>query len=184
MGRVWTDMRKNRFGANLIADAIFDQIQDITPEWLKSQGVVGLAVDLDNTLAFYKQREPEPEVTAWVKRIVDAGVPVVVVTNNSESRVKTFCAPLGVPYIFRAGKPRLKGLRRAIRMLGLPPGQIAQLGDQVYTDVWGAKRSGMFAILIRPLHLEGHAFFTLRRWLESPFIKLAQKKKKRAISPP
>ena len=170
-------MSRKRLGANLIPDEIFEHIQDVTPEWLFARGVRGLAVDLDNTLAFYGQRKPEPEVVAWVRRIVDAGIPVVIVTNNSESRVMVFCEPLGVPFVHRAGKPRLKGMRRAIRILGLPPDHIAQLGDQVYTDVWGAKRSGMLAILVQPLHLKGHILFSLRRWLEGPFIRMAHRPK-------
>ena len=173
-------MHRKRFGDNLVPDEIVEHIQDITPEWLLAKGVRGLAVDLDNTLAFYSQREPKPEVISWVRRIVDAGIPVVVVTNSSERRVMLFCEPLGVPFVHRAGKPRLKGFRRAIRMFGLPPGHIAQLGDQVYTDVWGAKRSGMLALLVRPLHLKGHILFSLRRWMEGPFIRRAQKRKGQA----
>ena len=168
-------MRRNRLGANLIPDAVFNHIQDITPGWLIERGVKGLAVDLDNTLAFYGQHTPEPPVIDWVRRIVDAGIPLVVMTNNSENRVKVFCEPLGVPYVFRAGKPRLKGYKKVIRLLRLPPKNIALLGDQVYTDVWGAKRSGLSAFLVQPLHLKGHFFFTFRRWLESPFIRLAEK---------
>ena len=173
-------MSRTRWGANLIPDAIFDHIQDITPGWLKNLGVEGLAVDLDNTLAFYQQSTPEAHVITWVKSIVDAGIPVVVMTNNSENRVKTFCAPMGVPYVYRAGKPKLKGFRNVVRLLGLPPEKIALIGDQVYTDVWGAKRSGLSAFLVRPLHLKGHFFFTLRRWLEWPFIRVAQKRKESA----
>jgi len=168
-------MRSIRWGANLIPDAIFEHIQDVSPEWLKARGVAGLAVDLDNTLAFYKQSEPDPYVVAWVRGLKDAGIPVVVMTNNSESRVKLFCEPLGVPYVHRAGKPKLKGYKKVNRLLGLPPDRIALLGDQVYTDVWGAKRSGLTAFLVQPLRLEGHFFFTFRRWLEGPFIRMAQR---------
>ena len=57
-------MSRKRLGANLIPDEIFEHIQDVTPEWLSAKGVRGLAVDLDNTLAFYGQRKPEPEVVA------------------------------------------------------------------------------------------------------------------------
>jgi HAD superfamily phosphatase (TIGR01668 family) len=172
-------MRKSRFGANLIPDRVFEAIQDIRPDWLRARGVKGLAVDLDNTLAFYGQAEPEPPVVRWVRSLVDAGIPVVVVTNNSEARVRQFCAPLGVPYVFRAGKPRLRGLKRAVQMLGFPPGQIAQVGDQVYTDVWGAKRSGMTALLVSPLQ-KGHFLFNLRRWLEGPFIRQARREEESA----
>ncbi|MCL2747440.1 MAG: YqeG family HAD IIIA-type phosphatase [Oscillospiraceae bacterium] len=171
-------MSRKRFADNLVPDEVFDHIQDITPEWLLARGVRGLAVDLDNTLAFYRQSKPQPEVISWVRRMADGGIPVVIVSNGSEKRVMSFCEPLGVPYVFRAGKPRRDGYHKAIRVFALPPGSIAQLGDQVFTDVWGAKRCGMVAILVRPLRLKGHILFSLRRMLESPFIREAIRRKR------
>ncbi len=171
-------MRNSRFGGNLVPDKVFQDIQEITPEFLCAHGILGLAVDLDNTLARYAQRDPDDDTVAWVKALQEAGFSLVVLTNNSEARGGRFCKPLGVTCVHRAGKPRLGGFRRAIKLLGLRPEQIAQVGDQVYTDVWGAKRSGMFSILVTPLHLEGHFFFSLRRKLESPFIRRALEREK------
>ncbi|MDR2671501.1 MAG: YqeG family HAD IIIA-type phosphatase [Oscillospiraceae bacterium] len=166
-------MRMSKFGANLIPDKVFTNIQDITPEWLLSRGLRGLAVDLDNTLAGYGQKRPTPDVIRWIGRMCEAGLGVVILTNNAEDRVQRFCAGLPVRYVPRARKPFSLGFKRAVDLLGLPPAQVAEVGDQIYTDVLGAKRSGLFSILVTPLHLKGHFFFSLRRRLEQPFIRKA-----------
>jgi HAD superfamily phosphatase (TIGR01668 family) len=169
-------MQKSGWSANLVPDKVFTHINDITPEWLLSIGIRGLAVDLDNTLAGYGQQAPTPEVIQWIVHMCAAGLGVVIITNNAEARVQRFCKGLPVGYVHRAHKPFLPGFKRAVKLLGLPPKQVAEVGDQIYTDVWGAKRSGLFSILVKPLHLEGHFFFRLRNRLEQPFIRKAMRR--------
>lgn len=169
-------MRKSKFGDNFIPDRVFSRIQDIKPEWLEERGIRGLAIDLDNTLAGYGQHEPAPDAARWIGGIHEAGIGIVIVSNNSEARVRHFCNGLPVKYVHRARKPFPHGFERAAKLLGLPPEQVAAVGDQIYTDVLGAKQGGLYAILVTPLHLKGHFFFSLRRRLELPFIRKAQRR--------
>ena len=69
-------------------------------------------------------------------------------------------------------KPRAYGYRLASEEMQLPMECIAAIGDQVFTDVWGARRSGCFAILTKPLHKGGEGFFiALKRIFEKPFVE-------------
>lgn len=157
----------------LIPDAAFEKITDITPEWLRKKRIRGLVLDLDNTLAAYGEERPPKFAAEWISGMLAEGFGVVVLSNNHEARVKTFCTPLGVRFLSGAGKPFKSGYLRAAEMLGLPPGSVAVVGDQIFTDVWGAKRCGMTAVIVDPVSLKGHRFYRLRRLLEKPLIRRA-----------
>ena len=38
--------------------------------------------------------------------------------------------------------------------------------DQLFTDVWGAKRSGIYSILVKPIHPKEEIQIVLKRYLE------------------
>jgi len=54
-------------------------------------------------------------------------------------------------YIFKGGKPGRKGYLRAMEMLGTDTGTTLFVGDQLFTDVWGARNTGIFSILVKPI---------------------------------
>ncbi len=166
-------MPKRKFRDCFIPDKMFSRVFDISPAFLARENIRGLVVDLDNTLASYGDDAPSEAVSDWIRTMLNADVSIIVLTNNSEKRVQTFCETLPVSFVHRARKPGSRGFQRALKKLSLSPDQVAGVGDQIFTDVLGAKRSGLMAILVEPLHLKGHFFFSLRRWLESPFIRRA-----------
>lgn len=88
--------------------------------------------------------------------------------------MEVFCAPLGVRFVGGARKPLKRGYLKAAAMLGLPADRVAVVGDQIFTDVWGAKRCGMTAIIVDPFNLKGNKFYRLRRALELPLIRRAK----------
>ena len=47
------------------------------------------------------------------------------------------------------GKPSLGFFSMALRDMGLPAGQVAMIGDDITTDIAGARNAGMQAILVR-----------------------------------
>ena len=101
--------------SKLIPDYVFDSIYDITPEVLTAHGVRGVLVDLDGTMASHKAALPPETLYTFVDRLKDAGIAVLVFSNNHPERVGKFCEPLGVGYISHAGKPRADLLRRNTR---------------------------------------------------------------------
>ena len=132
--------------SKLIPDYVFDSIYDITPEVLTAHGVRGVLVDLDGTMASHKAALPPETLYTFVDRLKNAGIAVLVFSNNHPERVGKFCEPLGVGYISHAGKPFSRGFRKAANRLGLSMREIAVIGDQIFTDVFGGNRAGALTL--------------------------------------
>ena len=157
---------------NFYADAYFNRITDVTPAYLKERGIEGIILDIDNTLIGHDVPVPDEKVMAHLRLFESEGLRLCVVSNNKYDRVRNFAEKIKVEYfVHDALKPRAYGYNLASQEMNLPMEKIAAIGDQVFTDVWGAKRAGCFAILTKPLHKGGEGFFiALKRILEKPFI--------------
>ncbi|MBB4825793.1 HAD superfamily phosphatase (TIGR01668 family) [Sporosarcina luteola] len=136
---------------HFLPDEYVKDIYQITPEKLQEQGIKGIMTDLDNTLVEWDRPEATPEVIEWMKLMRDAGLKVIVVSNNHEPRVSTFCQPAEIPFIFEARKPLEKGFERALRLLELPKEEVVMIGDQLLTDILGGNRFGLHTILVVPV---------------------------------
>lgn len=136
----------------LTPDILFDSYRDITPAFLQSQGVTLLLTDLDYTLAPKAVRRPDEGLRQWIIGLKDAGITVMIVSNNrSGVRVTEFCGDLGIGYQGHAGKPSPKGLRAAMERTGADPAHTAMLGDKLLTDMLAAHRAGVRAWMVEPL---------------------------------
>ena len=93
--------------------------------------------------------------------------------------MKNFTEKIGVEFfVHEALKPKKHGYNEASKEMKLPMNKIAAIGDQIFTDVWGAKRAGCFAILTKPLHEGGEGkFIAFKRFLEKPFVWKSKKLK-------
>jgi len=118
---------------------------------LVAQGVRGLIVDLDNTLVPRYESEPSDQLKDWLRGVSDAGLGVVIVSNNWTSRVGAIADELGVAVVKGAGKPLAKAFRQGMRVLGTRPEETAVIGDQLFTDVLGGNRLGLHTVLVVPL---------------------------------
>ena len=141
-------------------------LDEISAEFLRSQGARGVIADLDNTLALPADPAPTGAAIAWLREMHESGIGIVVLSNASRARVAAFCDPLGLDFICRGGKPLTRGFKKAAALLGLPIREIIILGDQVFTDVLGARVAGMKSALIAPITIEGGWFFRAKRALE------------------
>ena len=154
-----------------VPDAVFGSLTDITPEFLRARGVRDVLVDLDNTLGVRHPSTPTPEAEAWIECLRGNGFRVVVLSNaRNPARAAAFCELLGLPHIARAGKPRRGGFLQAARALNRAPGELVMVGDQIFTDMLGARRSGVQAFWVRPVALDS-LFVRLRHELEKPFLR-------------
>ena len=100
----------------LCPDLLFDHVEELTAAYLKEKQVTLLLCDLDNTLALHETVRPTDAVRAWVKELTEAGIQVMIVSNNrSPARVEAYCGDLGIPYVGHAGKPKRGRLLEAMR---------------------------------------------------------------------
>ena len=153
---------------SLISDYYFDQITDITVEFLHDRGITLLLLDLDNTISPYGIDTPKTEILQWVETMKNGGITLFFVSNNRSDRAKNFAEQLEIAYINRAAKPCKKGLIQAMQLTGKKITETALVGDQSYTDVLAANRAGVTSILVQPISLK-NPLLALRYGLELPF---------------
>ena len=94
--------------------------------------------------------------------------------------MKMFNEEIQTRYIFNAHKPSTKNYIRAMEYMGTNQKNTLFVGDQLFTDVWGAKRAGMHNILVKPIHPKEEIQIVLKRYLERVvlyFYKKGQKKR-------
>ena len=146
-------------------------VTHITPAMLHQLGVTALLLDIDGTLMQTRDNMPEKPVLDWMKSMEQAGFTLYILSNNKHHhRVKAFAEAVGLPWQNLAKKPALSGFRKAASILNLPPERMAMVGDQTFTDVFGARRFGCKAILVDSTDTYLWYFWP-RRLLELPFRK-------------
>ena len=148
---------------------IYPAVTDITAADLRAQGVRGLLLDIDGTLMQSRDAMPAPPVLDWLAELKSQGFLLYIFSNNRHyGRVKAFSEAVGLPWTFRARKPRQERFRAVAAELGLRPGELAVVGDQTYTDILGARRFGCRALLVQSTDTYLFYFWP-RRLLELPF---------------
>jgi len=126
------------------------------------QGKRGIIYDIDNTLVPHGAPATD-EAVALFARLKEIGFKACLLSNNKEPRVKSFAHAVGAYYIYKAGKPKRKGYLRACEIMEITPEQTLFIGDQVFTDIWGANRSGMDCILVNPINPKEEIQIVLKR---------------------
>ena len=163
---------------SLIPDQVFDRYTRITPQFLRERGVRLLLCDLDYTLAPRSVSRPDGELRRWLEECRAAGVTVAILSNNrSTRRVEAFCSRRGIRYVGHAGKPARRGYREAMAIAGVSAAETAMLGDKLLTDVLGAKRSGVLALMVEPLGGPVGAWNRVLHGLQRPFKWAAKRRR-------
>lgn len=147
-----------------------ENIFHIQPSHLNDRGIKGIIIDLDNTLVAWDCLDATAEIIDWLAAIQQAGVRVVIVSNNNEARVQRFAEPLQIPFIAKANKPLGGAFKRALKQLGTKKAETVVVGDQLLTDIFGGNRQKIHTILVNPVATSDAKITTFNRNLES-FIK-------------
>lgn len=161
---------------SLVPRLVTDSIYDLSPQALRDHGVRLVLCDLDNTLASYEEPLPSPALFQWKEALAAEGIGLYVVSNSRKSRrCPQFCEALGVPFLRHAGKPGVKGYRRALAQANVPAEAAVMVGDQIFTDTLGANRAGVFSILVKPMAWGRNPGRILRYAAETPFRLLGKR---------
>ena len=138
---------------------------EIPYEALYAKGYKGVIFDIDNTLVPHGAPADEHAI-AFFQRLREMGFQTMLLSNNKEPRVKMFADEVKSPYIYKAGKPGKAGYEKAMEHLGTDALSTIFVGDQLFTDVWGAKRTGIITYLVKPIHPKEEIQIVLKRYLE------------------
>ena len=158
-----------------------NEIQDSTyvipfEQWYE-KGYRGIIFDIDNTLVPHGVDADERSKQLF-QRLKDIGFTTMLLSNNKEPRVKRFADAVGSDYIYKAGKPGLKNYYKAMEKIGTTKETTLFVGDQLFTDVWGAKRADIHSILVKPINPKEEIQIVLKRYLEKIVLYFYYQKKK------
>ena len=142
-----------------------DSAYEIPYEELFTKGYRGVIFDVDNTLVPHGAPADERAI-AFFERLRGVGFKTILLSNNKEPRVKLFADAVSSEYIYKAGKPGKAGYERAMETMGTDKSTTIFVGDQLFTDVWGAKRTGIETYLVKPIHPKEEIQIVLKRYLE------------------
>ena len=118
---------------------------------LYKNGYRGVIFDIDNTLVPHGAPADEQAISLFA-HLNELGFSCMLLSNNKEPRVKPFAETVGAQYLYKAGKPKTSGYRRAMQQLGTDTTNTLFVGDQIFTDVMGANLAGIRTILVKPIH--------------------------------
>ena len=164
---------------SLIPRGVYSAVTQISPKALAEKGVRLVLADLDNTLVPYRVTEPSRAVRQWRDALAAEGIALFLLSNSRKpGRPHSFAQKLDIPCIGHAGKPKREGFFRAMERIGVTPDQTVMVGDQIFTDVLGANRSGVTPLLVKPIRLAGNPGRYLRYAAEWPFRALAKQRSK------
>lgn len=146
-------------------------------EELYERGFRGVIFDVDNTLVPHGAPADKPAVELF-ERLREIGFATCVLSNNKEPRVAPFAKAVGSHYIYKAGKPSVKGYQQAMQKMHTVQDETLFVGDQLFTDVWGARRSGLYSILVKPINPKEEIQIVLKRYLEAVVLWFYHRQKK------
>ena len=148
---------------------------DIDFEMYYKQGVRGIISDIDNTLVPHGAPADEHIIEIFDK-IHSRGIDTCLISNNKEPRVEPFAYAVKSKYIFDAHKPSIKNYRKAMELMGTEESSTLFVGDQIFTDIWGANRAGIQSIMVKQIDKKEEIQIVLKR-IPEKFILWRWKKK-------
>ena len=151
---------------SLTPDLIYSNIGEINLQELYDGGITGIIADLDNTLITPGAKNPDAYMKEFIESARDIGFDICLLSNSSRRRVVRVASGFGVYAIAKARKPARAGFQKAARLLGRDASQVCVVGDQLFTDIYGAKRLGIKAIYTKPITGKEEPAIKLKRVLE------------------
>ena len=154
-----------------------DSSYTIDYEMLYEKGIRGIIYDIDNTLVEHGKPATERAVRLFEK-LRAIGFDTCLISNNKEPRVKPFAEAVGSKYVYDAHKPSRTNYIKAMELMGTDTGNTYFIGDQLFTDVYGANRAGIPSILVKPIHPKEEIQIVLKRKLEKIVLFFYKRRRK------
>ena len=155
--------------AGIFPSEFYESTYSIDFQRYYEMGYRGILFDIDNTLVMHDYPSDEKAINL-MERLKKIGFKICLVSNNREERVRTFNDYLKVEYIYKANKPLSKGYKKAMEKIGTTTENTIFVGDQIFTDIWGANNAGIHSILVKPINRKEEIQIVLKRLIEKPVL--------------
>jgi hypothetical protein len=154
-----------------------ENISVIDLEMLKLQGIDTLLLDMDNTVVPWHTFNVDETTGSWINNAKTLGFKICIISNNQKWRIVKITAILGVHGVWGACKPLLGGYIKALKKLGSHRHTSVFVGDQIFTDIFGANILGVRTILVCPISQHEFRWTKLMRKLETVITGRVQGRK-------
>lgn len=156
-------------------DSRADSAYEIDYESYYKKGYRGILFDIDNTLVEHG-KDATPRAKELFAKLHSLGFATALISNNKQERVDRFNKEIGACAVWKAGKPGKKGYLQAMKQMQTTTENTLFVGDQLFTDVWGAKRLGIRNVLVKPIDKKEEIQIVLKRYLERIVLKSYEKR--------
>ena len=152
------------------------RVTDITIKMLEENDIKAIILDVDNTLIDLDGNKLE-DIENWINMLKENNIKVCIASNSlKKEKIDQISKLLEIEYIYFATKPLKRGLKKAKKMLKVGNSKnIAEVGDQLFTDVLGSNRMKMFSILTEPISSEKHKINNVKRRIEQKILSKRRK---------
>ncbi len=151
-------------------------IYDINYQKLKENGICCLIFDLDNTIASIDIEVPDKRLLEFFLYLEDLGFKTIILSNASKKRVAPFKEKCNIDSSFKAKKPLKGKYLKILNIYNYKDTEIACIGDQLLTDIFGANRMGFTSILVNPISKKESFGTKINRCVEKMIFKGFQKR--------
>lgn len=134
-----------------------NSLLDIDPARLWEEGKRLILLDVDHTIVKWRAEEIPQGVEDWVQRAKSVGFDLCILSNTrNPERLARLAARLNIETVRDKFKPSPAMFRLAMIKFKRKPEESIMIGDQIFTDILGANRSGIDAIWVQKM--EGNEF--------------------------
>ncbi|MEE1517902.1 MAG: YqeG family HAD IIIA-type phosphatase [Lachnospiraceae bacterium] len=145
---------------------------------LYEEGYRGVLFDIDNTLVPHGLAADE-RALKLMNHLKALGYNICFISNNGKERVEMFNKDIHANYIYKAHKPSVKNYQKAMELMHTDTSNTLFVGDQIFTDVLGANRAGIYSILVQPIHPKEEIQIVLKRYLEKIVLFFYKRKRRK-----
>ena len=151
-------------------------IYDIDVAFFHKLGIKYVLADLDNTLDSSRTKLPSKRAVELKEKLAKENIELIIVSNNTGTRVSTYANALGVRYFNSIGKPFASRLLKKLALLKISKDEVIMIGDQVVTDITCANRGKIKSVLTDKLVKEDQITTRFNRLFDRPLRKALKRK--------
>lgn len=158
-------------------DVYSKDIYNIDYKKLKLCGIKCLLFDLDNTLVPLYLKRPTRKVKDFIEILKDMGFKVIIISNSGKNRLLPFKRILEVDCAASSKKPSKNKYIKIMNEYKYNESEIAAIGDQIVTDIFGGNRIGIYTVLVDPISRREYIWTKFNRIKEKIIIHKLKRKK-------
>lgn len=153
-----------------------ESIFEIDLSFYQKLGIKYVFADLDNTLDSYKQATPLERAKNLKRELEKNAIELIIVSNNTGSRVQKYSKELGVRHFSSLAKPFSFKIKNIMKRANIKPESVVMIGDQIVTDISCANGAKIKSVLTEKLVPEDQPTTRFNRLFDNPLRKKLRKK--------